>query len=99
MDKFHYTDIYEFRGTKWIFTDIGWVELHYSQTAKEANKYFSPAKELIKGFPHIYWALSSKLTKRYQVLMDEFKNWSCQCDGFGWRRKCTHINIIKSAFL
>ena len=36
---------------------------------------------------------SSKPGKSYKVKFDGLK-WSCQCDGFGYRGKCNHINFV-----
>jgi hypothetical protein len=96
--KFHSTDIVPGFRTNWIFTDQGWVEIPKCHKIKEVNKYFSPAMGLMDLAYQVYWALSSHMDKRYLVLFDGL-GWSCQCDGYGWRGKCTHISNVKTNFL
>ena len=72
-----------------------WIEIPSDMTLDEVYKGYT--KETIKKIePKDIQTevLSSKGDKKYKV---QFKNgqWNCNCSGFGFRKKCAHIEKVK----
>jgi hypothetical protein len=60
-----------------------WTRINYGVEEKNTHK---PIKEIVT---------SSKGDKTYTVLYNNGA-WDCDCAGFGFRRKCRHIEEIKT---
>jgi len=60
-----------------------WERINYNVEETHSHK---PIKEFVT---------SSKGDKKYTVLYNN-GTWDCDCPGFGFRRKCRHIEDIKT---
>lgn len=38
---------------------------------------------------------SSDGKRKYHVILDKANKWSCECDGYSYRRKCKHIDTVR----
>ena len=79
-----------------VYVMPGWIEVPIETTMAEIRKCWVDISPVpIKVIPPIEKSvLSSNGKKTYTV---SYKNdqWTCNCVGFGFRRKCKHINEIK----
>ena len=60
-----------------------WTKINYGVEEKNTHK---PIKEIVS---------SSKGDKTYTVIFKN-GNWDCDCPGFGFRKKCRHVEEIKT---
>ncbi|MFW6311056.1 MAG: SWIM zinc finger family protein [Nanoarchaeota archaeon] len=75
-----------------------WKEVPGDTTLEEVQKHW------IKKIPReskdfdfkIRKEISSSNGKQNYIVQYDGMNWSCTCTGFGFRRKCKHIEQIKS---
>jgi len=81
------------------------IEAEAGITLQEADQLYPPAiivpkdqkVKTEKQDPKAkeYQVLSSKGDKSYTVSVENH-SYSCTCPGYGWRRKCRHIDGIKN---
>ena len=69
-------------------------------TMQEVNQLFSrvkfvPPPVVTKQETKEYQVVSSKGDKHYTVTYRN-DSYFCSCPGYGWRRKCRHIESVKS---
>ena len=68
-------------------------------TMQEVNQLYPRAKfvppVVTKQETKEYQVVSSKGDKHYTVTYRN-DSYSCSCPGYGWRRKCRHIESVKS---
>ena len=68
-------------------------------TLKEAKELFPVKKFVPKPKPEpknkVWQVVSSKGDKHYTVTYRN-DSYSCSCPGYGWRRKCRHIEGVKN---
>ena len=76
----------------------GWYEVPNGTTLEEVFKSWKPyfpagssKKSLIKINDVV---ISSNGTKNYKVSYDGMW-WNCECPGFGFRKKCHHVDEVK----
>ena len=90
-----YTDM---QGRKWAVSGQHWLEVPHDTTLDRVDKYmvvdqrFTPAQS-----PDVRtYEVQGSTGNTYTVTQDG-DTWTCTCPGFGWRRKCRHINEVKNA--
>lgn len=76
----------------------GWHEVPNGTTVEEVYKHWKPyfpvnssKRSLIKINDVV---ISSKGDKHYKVAYDGMW-WNCECSGFGFRKKCHHVDEMK----
>ncbi len=79
----------------------GWVEYTpevYAQMLKEWEEWQASGAKiqlLVDEEPEVFEVASnSDPSKKYKVTK-RGNEWSCECAGFGFRRKCSHIEKMK----
>jgi len=80
------------------FTCPGWHKVPNDTSLEELYKHWtkyvpkeSPKKSLVKIIEMVD---SSTASKQYKVIYDGMW-WHCGCAGFGFRRKCRHVDLVK----
>jgi len=85
-------------GQKWAVSGQHWVEVPDTLTLDRVGEYMVVA-ERKEPAPlaevHTYDVVGSK-GDTYTVT-DNGGTWTCTCPGFGWRRKCKHVEAQKDA--
>ena len=88
-------------GIKYAIAGSTWIEIPHSTTFDELSNYMSwdrpkvtPAEESVAK----EWKVTGSKGGVYNV---SFKNkvYTCNCPGYGYRRRCRHIEKIKSEVL
>jgi len=85
-------------GQKWAVSGQNWIEVPENTTFEDLDRYMvvakrpdaSPVAEV-----RTYDVVGSK-GDTYTVT-DHGGTWTCTCPGFGWRRKCKHVEAQKNA--
>jgi len=93
----HNPAIARFRGKTFVaagFLEEAWEGI----TLQEAGQLY-PREKFVptpKAAPEVkeYQVVSSKGDKHYTVTYRN-DSYSCSCPGYGWRRKCRHIEGVK----
>ncbi len=79
-------------------TDDGWYEVDDSFTIEKALKLWEKKSTTQVSKPANDWVWKVENSKKngyYTVTFDK-AGWSCDCTGFGFRRKCRHIDEAKT---
>ena len=93
----------ELNGNRYIMP--GWYKLPEDEpTPKLEDIGFYPYKAPKPNIPNIdkdkvYKVTSSKGDSYYEVKMNSTGSLDCTCPGYGFRRKCRHIDHVKSELL
>ena len=93
----------ELNGNRYIMP--GWYKLPDDEpTPKLEDIAFYPYKAKKPNIPNdmknkVYKVTSSKGDKVYEVKMDISGEFSCTCPGYGFRRRCRHIDYVKNELL
>ena len=80
----------------------GWYKLNKEEELPNIDDIaFYPYKPSIRPLPEesigkVYKVLSSKGDKEYEVNTNASGSLECSCVGYGFRRKCRHIDQITS---
>ena len=88
----------ELNGNRYIMP--GWYKLPDDEPTPELKDIgFYPWKAEKPNIPNIdsnkvYKVTSSKGDKQYEVKMNATGSFECTCPGYGFRRKCRHINEV-----
>ena len=69
-------------GQKWAVSGEHWIEVPDTLTLGEVGKYMIYEGQGSKGNPY--------------TVSDNGGTWTCSCPGFGWRRKCKHVEAQKN---
>ena len=85
-------------GQKWAIAGATWVAVPEDATLSSIDNFivyepFKPAKPTLVSQS---WAVKGSKGNEYKVSVTDGV-WSCTCAGFGFRRKCRHIQEIKDA--
>ena len=93
--------IFDWNGEKYIMP--GWYKLEkheYNITREEIAYYpYRPNKDNKPNIDKnaIYKVKSSKGDKEYLVQMNTSGSLECECPGYGFRRRCRHIDQVTSS--
>ena len=88
----------ELNGNKYIMP--GWYKLSKDEelpNIKDIAYYpYKPKKEPLPNIDSnkVYKVLSSKGNSHYDVKMNSSGSMECSCPGYGFRRKCRHIDHV-----
>jgi hypothetical protein len=83
----------------------GWYKLKPDEETPDIKDIaYYPYKAKKPNIPNehknkVYKVTSSKGDKEYEVSIDSSGSFSCTCPGYGFRRKCRHIDYVKSELL
>ena len=83
----------------------GWYKLKQDEeTPNIEDIAFYPYKAKKPNIPNnmknkVYKVTSSKGDKEYEVSVSESGDFSCTCPGYGFRRRCRHIDYVKKELL
>ena len=83
-------------GIRYVIGDGKWVEVPPETTREDMSKWFTwePYKAQEDATAGSWQVVGSTGTK-YTVKRAKGA-YSCSCPGFGWRRKCKHVEQIKT---
>ena len=93
----------ELNGNRYIMP--GWYKLKPNEATPDIKDIaYYPYKAKKPNIPNdmknkVYKVTSSKGDKEYEVSIDSSGSFSCTCPGYGFRRKCRHIDYVKSELL
>jgi hypothetical protein len=94
MNPMLYTDR---SGQKWAVSGQHWVEVPDTLTLDEVGKYMivehrdTPAQST----DVVSYEVQGSKGNTY-IVSDNGGTWTCTCPGFGWRRKCKHVEAQKN---
>jgi len=84
-------------GQKWAVSGQHWVEVPDTLTLDEVGKYMvvreresAPQSSEVRSYE-----VQGSKGDTYTVT-DNGGTWTCTCPGFGWRRKCKHVEAQKN---
>ena len=98
ITSFHPPGITVLGGKTWVCP--GWHEVPEGTTLDEVYERWTqdkPEMEETRPGSIKEKVLSSKGDKEYTVLYNNGA-WDCECAGFGFRRKCSHVDSIKKKY-
>jgi len=80
---------------KFVVCNEGWIPVPPEFTIEDVKKIWKqPNYSEVKNEDGVFEVLSSNGVKKYKVTIEN-GTYHCTCTGFGYRRKCTHIDQIK----
>ena len=84
-------------GQKWAVSGQHWVEVPETLTLDRVGEYMVVAErtEPVPRPDVATYDVKGSTGNTYTVTNDAGA-WTCTCPGFGWRRRCRHINEVKS---
>ena len=85
-------------GQKWAVSGQHWVEVPDTLTLDEVGKYMIVEQRETAPQPAdvVSYEVQGSRGNTYTV-SDNGGTWTCSCPGFGWRRKCKHVEAQKDA--
>jgi hypothetical protein len=94
MNPMLYTDM---SGQKWAVSGEHWIEVPDTLTLGEVGKYMIVEHTEIPAQTGVVrsWQVQGSKGNTYTV-SDNGGTWTCSCPGFGWRRKCKHVEAQKN---
>ena len=93
----------ELNGNRYIMP--GWFKLPDDEPTPELKDIaFYPYKAKKPNIPDsnknkVYKVKSSRGDKVYEVTIDSSGEFSCTCPGYGFRRRCRHIDEVKKSLI
>ena len=103
-DTIYPPGLMELNGDKYIMP--GWYKLdkHEHDIKLEDIKHVMPKFLKRDNIPNIdrdkeYKVMSSKGDKEYVVKSDSTGSLSCECPGYGFRRRCRHIDQVTESLI
>ena len=83
-------------GTHYAVAGSHWVEVPAGTTREDLPSYllYEPSA-LPTGEPGQSWQVQGSKGNAYTVRL-RADQWTCTCAGFGWRRKCKHVESLKN---
>jgi len=94
MNPMLYTDR---SGQKWAVSGQHWVEVPDTLTLDQVGKYMimEPYETPAQAADVVSYEVQGSKGNTYNVT-DNGGTWTCTCPGFGWRRKCKHVEAQKN---
>ena len=95
MNPMLYTDR---SGQKWAVSGQHWVEVPDTLTLAEVGKYMivEHRETPVQAADVVSYEVQGSKGNTY-IVNDNGGTWTCSCPGFGWRRKCKHVEAQKNA--
>lgn len=89
--------IVETQNGRWAVAGSQWLPIPKTVTFEMVRAAWTPdrPKKEIKRFESGSWKVKGSKGDSYTV-SNSNGQWDCNCPGFGFRRKCKHIDSIKS---
>ncbi len=86
-------------GQKWAVSGQHWVEVPEDLTLDRVDEYMIvEQRETITESPDVRsYEVQGSTGNTYTVIDHGGGTWTCTCPGFGWRRKCKHVEAQKNA--
>lgn len=75
-----------------------WVEIPPDMTFEEVQRGWVNTMPKPKKAPEISKKIESSRGKGSYTVSHKNGAWSCTCSGFGYRRKCSHIDKLKKEY-
>lgn len=73
-----------------------WIPVPADTTLEEVTKWWEPVRFVKKAMPTADKSFKVKGSKGDVYVVSVQNNvWNCTCSGFGFRRKCRHIDSVK----
>ncbi len=83
-------------GVRYAIAGSDWLEVPIDTRFEDLSKYMVfERRKIEKPKGNKTWSVSGSTGKSYTVTLENGQ-YSCTCAGFGFRRKCRHINEIKN---
>jgi hypothetical protein len=84
-------------GQKWAVSGEHWIEVPGTLTLDEVGKYMIVEQRETPALSRDVrtWQVQGSKGNTYAVT-DNGGTWTCTCAGFGWRRKCKHVEAQKN---
>jgi hypothetical protein len=94
MNPMLYTDM---SGQKWAVSGEHWIEVPDTLTLGEVGKYMimEQSETPVQSTDVTSYEVQGSKGNTYTV-SDNGGTWTCSCPGFGWRRKCKHVEAQKN---
>ena len=84
-------------GTRYAVAGSQWVEVPADTTREDLHHYLLwEPPEVPETSSGQSWQVQGSKGDAYAVRL-RGDQWSCTCAGFGWRRKCKHVEAQKNA--
>jgi hypothetical protein len=83
-------------GKRYAVSGKHWIEVPISTMFSDLPNYMVwAAPEIPDTTPERSWVVDGSGGKKYTVKTTG-GNWTCTCPGYGWRRKCRHIEAKRA---
>lgn len=101
--RHHYSpSIFTIGGKCYTSTEEGWLEVPEGTTLADLKSVWSDTSINTKktgiGKVEEFQVASGRGTGKFYTVKNNNGNWSCTCSGFGYRKKCHHIEDTKKSF-
>jgi len=82
-------------GQRYAVSGRHWVEVPDDTTREDLPRYLAwEPPQLPEKAQEKSWSVEGSKGNKYTVTARD-DQWSCTCPGFGWRRRCKHIETTK----
>jgi hypothetical protein len=82
-------------GRKYAVCGGTWIHIPNDMTFDEVQLGWVDLRPVVKKSNDIYKEVKSSKGKTTYKVSFRSGSWGCTCSGFGFRRKCTHIESVK----
>lgn len=83
-------------GKKYAISGSNWIHIPGDMTFEEVKLGFVDLRPVSKEQDNVYKEIKSSNGKSTYKVSFRFGSWNCTCSGFGFRRKCSHIEGVKN---
>lgn len=94
--------IFNINGRSYTSTERGWMELPEGTTLAELKTAWTDTsikpKKIGFGKNEEFQIISGKGAGKFYTVKNDNGDWSCTCSGYGFRKKCRHIEDTKKSF-
>jgi hypothetical protein len=75
-----------------------WIEIPEDMTFQDVQDGWIKPKSKSESIPMISQKVESSKGKKSYTVSHNNGHWSCTCSGYGFRKKCSHIDKLKSEY-
>ena len=84
-------------GKRYAISGSTWIEVPHDTTFEDLPMYMVvKQREDIQQQGEASWQVTGSKGSNYTVSLRQGQ-WSCSCPGFGWRRRCKHVEEKQAA--